>query len=416
LNPGSDENHDKVIKLRSEINWYSHKLSEEQLRGPEASHKVMADLQAAIRKRENEVLRLVREMSVTEAVSAGLSTATTATFAEIRESMTADSTLVEYFQIKDRLLAAILTQESFEIAEVTEVNLVAPLIEKLHFQLAKFRMGAEYANTFADSLLNTTLQHLRELYEKLFVPVEGLVKGRHLVVVPHGVLHRLPFQALFDGTNYLIDKFTISYAPSATVHSLCHRRPVNSRGCALVMGVPDAAAPLIGDEATAIAGIIPDAELFLGKNATTDVLWRKGADCRLIHIATHGYFRQDSPLFSGIRLGDSVLTLMDLYRMKLPAELVTLSGCATGANAVAGGDELLGLVRGLVYAGARATLLSLWDVHDRSTLEFMTLFYGHLAAGASKAIALQKAAQRVREGYPHPYYWAAFSLVGNVAS
>jgi CHAT domain-containing protein/tetratricopeptide (TPR) repeat protein len=416
LNPGTDENHDKVIKLRSEINWYSHKLSEEQLRGPEASHKVMADLQAAIRKRENEVLRLVREMSVTEAVSAGLSTATTATFAEIRESMTADSTLVEYFQIKDRLLAAILTQESFEIAEVTEVNLVAPLIEKLHFQLAKFRMGAEYANTFADSLLNTTLQHLRELYEKLFVPVEGLVKGRHLVVVPHGVLHRLPFQALFDGTNYLIDKFTISYAPSATVHSLCHRRPVNSRGCALVMGVPDAAAPLIGDEATAIAGIIPDAELFLGKNATTDVLWRKGADCRLIHIATHGYFRQDSPLFSGIRLGDSVLTLMDLYRMKLPAELVTLSGCATGANAVAGGDELLGLVRGLVYAGARATLLSLWDVHDRSTLEFMTLFYGHLAAGASKVIALQKAAQRVREGYPHPYYWAAFSLVGNVAS
>jgi CHAT domain-containing protein len=415
-NPSSDENHDKVIKLRSEINWYSHKLSEEQLRGPEASQKVMADFQTAIRKRENEVLRLVREMSATEAASTGLSSSKTSTLTEIRECLPEQSTLVEYFQIKDRVLAAILTRENFEIVEVTEVELVAPLIEKLQFQLAKFRMGEQYVKMFADSLLNTTLRHLGALYEKLLAPIAGLLKGQHLVIVPHGVLHRLPFQALFDGTDSLIDKFSISYAPSATVHTLCFKRPVNRHGSALVMGVPDAAAPLIGDEATIVAEIIPEAELFLDKKATTDVLWRKGPECRFIHIATHGYFRQDSPLFSGIRLGDSMLTLMDLYRMKLPAELVTLSGCATGANTVAGGDELLGLVRGLVYAGARATLLSLWDVHDRSTLEFMTSFYRELAAGAGKAGALQKAAQDVREHYPHPYYWAAFSLIGNVAS
>jgi len=116
-------------------------------------------------------------------------------------------------------------------------------------------------------------------------------------------------------------------------------------------------------------------------------------------------------MFSGIRLADSVLSLMDLYQMKLPAELVTLSGCATGANAIAGGDELLGLIRGLIYAGARAALLTLWDVHDRSTLEFMTLFYRHLTQGVNKTLALQKAACHLRERYPHPYYWAAFSLI-----
>lgn len=120
-------------------------------------------------------------------------------------------------------------------------------------------------------------------------------------------------------------------------------------------------------------------------------------------------------MFSGIKLGDSILSLYDLYRFKLPAELIVLSGCATGVSTVAGGDELLGLVRGLIYAGARAALLTLWDVQDRSTLEFMTSFYKHLTAGENKAIALQRAVQAVREQYPHPYYWAPFSLVGNLS-
>jgi CHAT domain-containing protein len=401
----------KVMDLRAEINWYSKRLAQEQLRGEDTSHQMMADLQAAIRKRENEVLRQVREMPVSEAVSAGLSAPKSATIAEVRESLPADSTLVEYFQIRDRLFAAILTQETFEIVSVTELQLVAPLLEKLQFQLEKFRLGPGYVSTFGDSLLKATHLHLKDMYNRLMAPVEKHLKGSHLVIVPHGSLHRLPFQAFFDGKDYLIDKFSLSYAPSATIHSRCHKRPVNSSGPALVMGVPDAAAPMIGDEVTEVAKIVPQAKLFLGESATVDVLRQNGPNSRFIHIATHGYFRQDSPMFSGIRLADAVLSLMDLYQLRLPAELVTLSGCATGASAVAGGDELLGLVRGLIYAGAGAALLSLWDVNDRSTLEFMTLFYRHLKEGANKAVALQKASQKLREHYPHPYFWAAFSLM-----
>lgn len=112
-------------------------------------------------------------------------------------------------------------------------------------------------------------------------------------------------------------------------------------------------------------------------------------------------------------MGDSLLTLYDLYRFKLPVDLITLSGCATGANTVAGGDELLGLVRGLLFAGASSALLTLWDVQDRSTLEFMTHFYKFLVAGANKADAVQQAMQAVRNSFPHPYYWAPFTLVGN---
>src|SRR5207245_2941039 len=83
-------------------------------------------------------------------------------------------------------------------------------------------------------------------------------------------------------------------------------------------------------------------------------------------------------MFSSIRLSDSLLSLFDLYQLRLPAELVTLSGCGTGLNVVVGGDELLGLVRGLLYAGALSVLVTLWDVNDQSTAEFMKWFYQHL--------------------------------------
>jgi CHAT domain-containing protein len=121
-------------------------------------------------------------------------------------------------------------------------------------------------------------------------------------------------------------------------------------------------------------------------------------------------------MFSGVRLGDGILSLYDLYQMKLPAELVTLSGCATGLNVVADGDELLGLLRGLIYAGAQSALLTLWDVRDESTTEFMTSFYAHLDRATDKSDALRKATLEVRENHPHPYFWAPFFLVGKVTT
>jgi CHAT domain-containing protein len=137
---------------------------------------------------------------------------------------------------------------------------------------------------------------------------------------------------------------------------------------------------------------------------------------RLIHIATHGNFRPDNPMFSGIRLSDGYLYLYELYHMQLSAELVTFSGCATGLNVVAAGDELLGLIRGALYAGARSLMLSLWDVNDRSTAEFMTLFYRRLGQSKNNAATLGEAAKELRERYPHPYYWAPFVLVGKALS
>jgi CHAT domain-containing protein len=159
---------------------------------------------------------------------------------------------------------------------------------------------------------------------------------------------------------------------------------------------------------------VPLAEFFSGPEATEAVLREKGSRSRWIHIATHGKFRQDNPLFSGIRLGDSYLSLFDLEQFRLPADLLTLSGCSTGLNIIGAGDEPLGLIRGLLAAGTRSLLLSLWDVHDRSTAQFMQSFYRQLSAGEPKASAFQWAVRETRDVYQHPYYWAPFFLVGQV--
>jgi CHAT domain-containing protein len=117
-------------------------------------------------------------------------------------------------------------------------------------------------------------------------------------------------------------------------------------------------------------------------------------------------------MFSSIRLGNSLLSLFDLYQLEFNAELVTLSGCGTGMNVVIGGDELIGLVRGLLYAGAQTLMVSLWEVHDQSTAEFMRDFYTAYRELPNKAQALQRAVVNLRQKRPHPYYWAAFCLVG----
>src|SRR6476469_6092989 len=155
-------------------------------------------------------------------------------------------------------------------------------------------------------------------------------------------------------------------------------------------------------EVEALSRILPDAELFVGESATHEVLRTEGPKARTVHIATHGYFRKDNPMFSSIRLGGSHLDLCEISQLRLPADLIVLSGCATGLNVVSPGDELMGLVRGLLQAGAQSLVLSLWDVHDASTKDFMVSFYKRFQAGASKAQALQGAMTDIRAQYPHP--------------
>jgi CHAT domain-containing protein/tetratricopeptide (TPR) repeat protein len=409
---GENELVRKIRGSREELNWYYNQVEREQLRPGQQPMDRIANLQKQAQDREKELMRMLHEATDEEALQAGFETPSHVPIATIRAAIPADTLIVEYFQVGHRFVACLLGPETLEIVPVTLEPKVTSSLRLLQFQLAKFRLDPYYLEAFRDSLLRVTQAHLQELYDALITPIASKLKASHLVFVPHGLLHYVPFHALFDGTEYLIDRHTISYSPSASIYALCQTRNANSSGSSLVFGIPDAQAPAILEEVEVLGRVLDKAELFVGEKASEHVLRTKGSASRIIHIATHGHFRQDNPMFSTIRLGDSFLTLFDLYQLKLPVELITLSGCSTGVNVVAGGDELIGLARGLLHAGAQSLILSLWDVHDRSTAEFMNVFYTLVQQGKTKAAALRTAMLDLRSKYPHCYQWAPFILVG----
>ena len=398
--------------LREELNWYYNLIERQQLQPEQQSPERIASLQKQARHREKELARILREATEADAAQAGLQMPTHVPIATIRTAIPADTLLVEYFRVRDRILVCLLGSHTIEVLPVTVESRVAGLLRLLQFQLSKFHLTPQYLETFHDSLVQTTQAHLRELYDELIAPIAGHLQANHLIFVPHGLLHYVPFHALFDGSQHLIDRHTVSYSPSASIYALCQNRTANTTGSSLVLGIPDPQAPTILEEVQALTGVLDQAELFVGENASERLLRSQGPASRIIHIATHGRFRQDNPMFSAIRLGDSFLSLFDLYQLRLPVELITLSGCSTGLNVVAGGDELIGLARGLLHAGAQSLILSLWDVHDKSTAQFMTAFYRLLQEGKTKAESLRSAMLEVRTSYPHCYQWAPFILVG----
>ena len=405
----------RIRDLREELNWYYHRIELEQLRPEEKSGERLDTLQKKAQSHEKELLQTLRELPARERENTTLEAPSDLSVEKLQSALPQDATLVEYFSAGDRVVAAVISRAEIRILPVTVLPRVTHILQLLRFQLSKFRMGSEYVRRFEDPLLRATQSHLESLYSELIAPLRQYFQGTRLIIVPHGPLHFLPFHALRNGEEYLCDAFTISYAPSASVFFACQEKLASVNTSSLVFGIADDRAPQILQEAESVAALLPQSSLRTGNQATSSLLREKGPETGLLHIATHGVYRQDNPMFSGIRLGDGYLNLFDLYQMKLNANLVALSGCATGMNFVAAGDELLGLQRGLFYAGASTLLLSLWDVHDQSTSDLMQLFYREYLRTGEMAGALQHAMQQLRLQNPHPYFWAPFVLVGKLA-
>jgi CHAT domain-containing protein/tetratricopeptide (TPR) repeat protein len=414
--PGQGTSHltlvDQVRALREELNWYTRALQLQDSRPGNLREARLEKLRRSARECEHRLVEAMGNLRVEDREWATLQGAASIELDAIRGSLPSDAILLQYYRVRDTFYACLLSRSDLKIVPLGAVPELRRALQLLRFQLSKFRLGADYVNTFSAQLLEATRAHLQQFYAQLIAPIAKDLDAAHLIVAPHDFLHYLPFHALLDGDEYLDSRYSISYTPSASVYYLCATRDPSPAAGSLVLGVPDPAVPHIESEVAAVASVLPHAEVYLGEQATHDVLRSRGARARYIHIATHGWFRQDNPMFSSISLGTSQLSLFDLYQLNLPAELVTLSGCGTGLNVVVGGDEQMGLKRGLLYAGARGLLLTLWDVHDESTAQFMKLFYAQLGSSPNKAEALRKAMSEIRREYQHPFYWAPFVIVG----
>ena len=135
-----------------------------------------------------------------------------------------------------------------------------------------------------------------------------------------------------------------------------------------------------------------------------------------LHLAAHGSFQPSNPVFSGLSLGERVLTAHDVRLLNLDLELVTLSGCETGRVGQVGGEELVGIDQAFLAAGARAVVSSGWVVEDRAAAETMVELYRELVAGCDVASALARVQRARLDAGTHPFDWAAFAVRGDGAA
>jgi CHAT domain-containing protein len=263
----------------------------------------------------------------------------------------------------------------------------------------------------------------QRLYDELLRPgLQGRMP-KELVIVPHDVLHYLPFQALMSGPDrYLIQDTPLSYYSSASLMQFTRAKGHAQSSSTLAFGNPDLQNPALNlryaeREVRVVADLFPGSVVFTRKDATKAKYRDEGSHSDLLHFATHAELDEADPLGSALLLapanGDNGrLEAQEVFGLALKANLVVLSACETGLDKLTSGDELTGLTRAFIYAGTPSIITTLWQVNDRASYELMQEFYRNLKAGRGKAEALRDAQIATLAKYPHPYYWAAYQLTG----
>jgi len=297
------------------------------------------------------------------------------------------------------------------------------------------------------------------LSELLLKPLAHVLDGHeHLIVVPYGELHRLPFGALCWKGKWLAEEKKLTQLPSASVlGALPLTRGTDQVALksqrVLTIGGPDEMAyrtldgemrslePLTGarDEARYVARVLGGTSL-IGPEATKIAVLDLLSAHSIFHFATHCILFEEAPLLSGVALANGeVLTVHELLASRFRADLVTLSGCDTGIGVLTGGQEIVGLSRGLLAAGAHRVVVSLWPVYDGATAVLMSRFADALNRGEDPVDALSSAQAAIRaldaaglsesreairdaetsielvepRAGDHPQRWAPFILVGS---
>lgn len=324
---------------------------------------------------------------------------------QLRARLGPDETLLLYYFTDQEGVGFTLTRDALKAFPVS--------IAGLALQVQRWRDAIERRDDRATALSRT-------LYDRVMAPLMPGVTTGKLAVVPHGALHYVSFAALHDGRQYVADRFALRMLPSASV--LEFLRPGEPRPAPmLVLGNPDRGDPAqdlpsAQAEAEAVSGASEGAKLLVRREATESAFVRLAADFPVLHVASHGKFDAQAPLASALMLArdaenDGNLTVAELYGLSMSADLVTLSACETGLGQVASGDDVVGLGRGFLYAGARSIVVSLWSVGDEATSYLMLRFYANLRS-ADKRQALRAAQLETRNRYPHPFFWGAFYLIG----
>jgi CHAT domain-containing protein/Tfp pilus assembly protein PilF len=422
----------------------------------------------------------------------------------VAQSLPKDGALVEFISYEDRPLVPKAGAPAPQLRYLALVLFPDSTLRALDLGPAEPINLA--ATRLRDALANKDATYLvlsQSLHQLAFQPLLSLLgETRRLFLSPDGQLALVPFAALHDGNQFLVEAFDFTYLTSGKD---LLPRPVESVPASSVAVLADPAfsaqlptpvpslaavseqaqrsvsverffsslregqvyralstAPLPGtrQEAQAIQRLLPQAQLFLGPEATKQRLMQVQAPA-ILHLATHGFFMENAPAPSGSRavghfgaLGEAPLaasppdpllrsgllfagasaqapdasspaspppdsalaTALELAGLNLwGTQLVVLSACDTGRGDIKLGQGVLGLRRAFIVAGAETVVMSLWKVSDETTRTLMEAYYTNLLEGQGRAFALRQAMRALRATQPHPYYWAPFIVLGRDA-
>jgi CHAT domain-containing protein len=412
MDPFDAELSARLEQLRAELNWFYSQINRPDSDAASRGAAIMSDLYIAVRAHEAEISQIMLQLRQRNVGRP--ETNNSFDLASLIDDLGEGTVLVEYFSLDGKLLAFVVADKHLEVIHLPTIeDEVEAELRQFYFQLGALRYGAHRLRPHLSDLVERTRDHLCTLYDRLLRPLEKYLGERRILIVPHRLLHYVPFHALHDGTAYVIEKREVCCVPSASILQHCLAAPRQPLRRAALFGVSDDRTPRVYDEILALEPLFPDSITLLDHQATYASLREDSATANVLHLACHGRFRHDNPLFSSLQLSDTWLTVRDTYRLDLRhCELVTLSACETGVNAVAPGDEWIGLARGFFSAGAPSLLVSQWIVDDESTADLMIDFYSRLQDGQAPAAALRYAQCRLLKTKPHPFFWAPFVLLG----
>lgn len=333
------------------------------------------------------------------------------TVAEIQTLLPPDTVLVEYMVARGEVVVWLVDKATVQVRRVPFAR------ELLVRDVREFRAAIADGAPLADVEARATALH-----RTLVGPAQAALAGKRLLVVPHDVLHYLPFGALRTPQGrWFVEDHAIATVPSASVLKFLVDKGTQRNDRVLAVGNPELGPALAlryaEYEVRAIRDRYPSSTTLLTQaGASEHRVKREVGAAGLIHFAVHGELNEEDPMASALLLvpgdgEDGRLQVRELFATELNARLVVLAACETGLGKLSRGDELVGLQRAFLYAGTPTVLTTLWKVDDRASYVLMRTFYEQLAAkGATEA--LRMAQRALMATFPHPYSWAAFSVTG----
>jgi CHAT domain-containing protein/Tfp pilus assembly protein PilF len=330
---------------------------------------------------------------------------------QVQEMLDPGVTVLEYFVPRGKAMLWVVEKDRVNFVRLSVdrnelISKVSALRETIHQvgEKDKFKQASE------------------ELYRVLIEPVLPHIRGKELLIIPHDVLHYLPYQALLSPKGkYLIEDYPIHYLSSASLMQFTKEKKRAGGERVLVMGNPS-----LGDqaynlrfaerEAREVARVYPKSEVYLKEHASKPTAISLSPNFEMLHFAVHAELNEADPMSSALLLAgegkdDGRLKVGEIFSLNLKAGMVVLSACETGLGKNNSGDEIIGLTRAFIYAGTPSVITTLWKVNDRASYELMREFYSGLK-GAKKSQALRQAQLKIMKDFPEPFFWAAYGLTG----